>query len=80
MKVDIAEISEVRKGWKTDIFNKIGAIQDKKAKSPTSDRPTVDEKACFSIIYNNGKQKGQTLDLVAPTPEIADKWVSQAST
>ena len=74
--VDISDISDVRKGWKTDTFNKIGAVQDKKSKAPDSLKMTVDERSCFSIVYNDGIRKDKTLDLVAPNPEIADKWVS----
>lgn len=63
---------EVRKGWKTDTFNKIErTVRKKNMKSPDR-KHVIDEAACFSVIHGRSKQ---SLDLVAPNAEVADLWV-----
>ena len=66
---------DVRKGWKTDVFNAVGAREEKKRAKKPNYKPEVDEKACFSIIYG---PRQETMDLVAPSEEIADKWVGNS--
>jgi len=66
----------VRRGWKTDIFNKIEARQERNiTKARNNRRREVNEGCCFSIIY--GERKDKTLDLVAPSQEIAEQWVKK---
>jgi hypothetical protein len=59
----LATINEIRKGWRTDTFNKV--IADESMKSD-------DEGRCFSIIYKNN---AKSLDLMAQSEEIRDAWV-----
>jgi hypothetical protein len=68
MDVDV----DVRKGWKTDTFNKIERTVNKKHQRSPGRKPAVDEARCFSIVHGRNKQ---TLDLVAPNAELADVWV-----
>jgi len=69
--IDIKDISDVRKGWKTDTFNKLATkVQKSVAKHPQK-RPLVEEMSCFSIIYGHPQK---TLDLVAPNEDLRDKW------
>ncbi|KAJ9575167.1 hypothetical protein L9F63_025880, partial [Diploptera punctata] len=71
-EIVVDDIVDIRKGWKTDTFNKIErTVNKKKSKSPGR-KPIVDEAACFSVIYGRSKQ---SLDLVAPSAEVADLWV-----
>nr|CAD7397788.1 unnamed protein product [Timema cristinae] len=69
-KIEIEDIVDVRKGWKTDTFNKM-ARKVEKQRQKTSEK-IVDESACFSVIYGRTKQ---TVDLVAPNAVLADQWV-----
>jgi inactive phospholipase C-like protein 2 len=69
--VVIDDLVEVRKGWTTDIFNKIERRVSKNKRSP-GQKPTLDEAACFSVVHGRNKQ---SLDLVAPNAEVADLWV-----
>ena len=69
--VVVDDIVDVRKGWKTDTFNKIGRRVDKKDRSGGL-KPTLDEAVCFSVVHGRNKQ---SLDLVAPNAEVADLWV-----
>jgi hypothetical protein len=62
---------DVRKGWKTDTFNKIGRAVKEMNKSPGRKR-AIDEASCFSVVHGRSKQ---SLDLVAPNAEVADLWV-----
>lgn len=66
--VELGDIVEIRQGWKTDTFNKIEATIAKKK----SRKKDLDERSCFSIIYG---QRRDTWDLVAPSSELAEKWV-----
>ncbi|XP_021921017.1 1-phosphatidylinositol 4,5-bisphosphate phosphodiesterase eta-2-like isoform X2 [Zootermopsis nevadensis] len=71
-EIVIDDIVEVRKGWKTDTFNKIErTVRKKNMKSPDR-KHVIDEAACFSVIHGRSKQ---SLDLVAPNAEVADLWV-----
>ncbi|KAK7871352.1 hypothetical protein R5R35_006064 [Gryllus longicercus] len=72
LRIVVDDIIDVRKGWKTDTFNKIEKkVERRRLKFPSQPSP-VDERCCFSIIYSSNKQ---SLDLVAPEPKIADMWV-----
>lgn len=63
---------DVRKGWKTDTFNKIERrVNKKRIKSPGR-KPVIDEATCFSVVHGRSRQ---SLDLVAPNVEVADLWV-----
>ena len=48
--MDISDIHDVRKGWKTDIFNRIASKVEKRVVKMPNSPPLVDEKNCFSII------------------------------
>lgn len=70
--VDLSEIKEVRRGWQTDIFNKVEASEAKRKNKKQDYKSAVDEKACFSIIYG---PRNDTWDLIAPNVDLAEKWV-----
>ncbi|CAG0889393.1 unnamed protein product [Darwinula stevensoni] len=67
--VDIHDMQEVRRGWKTDSFNKVAARMQRGVRVPHP----IEEKTCFSVIH--GKQ-GKSLDVVAPSDRIRDQWVT----
>ncbi|XP_069699232.1 1-phosphatidylinositol 4,5-bisphosphate phosphodiesterase delta-4-like isoform X2 [Periplaneta americana] len=71
-EIVVDDIVDVRKGWKTDIFNKIERTVQKKRTKASGRKAMIDEASCFSVIHGRSKQ---TLDLVAPNPEVADLWV-----
>merc|ERR1711915_479267 len=74
--VPLLEITEVRAGWKTDMFNKI-SDQSQKIKEKggeKGDEPVMEEKNCFSVIHGVGGR--DVLDLVADSEEMRDNWVS----
>jgi hypothetical protein len=68
----VDDVVDVRKGWKTDTFNKIERTVSKKHRRSPGRKATVDEARCFSIVHGRNKQ---SLDLVAPNAELADLWV-----
>jgi hypothetical protein len=68
----VDDIVDVRKGWKTDTFNKIERTVSKKNKKSPGRKPAIDEAVCFSVVHGRNKQ---SLDLVAPNVEVADVWV-----
>jgi hypothetical protein len=68
----VDDIMDVRKGWKTDTFNKIERTVSRKHKKSPGQKPTIDEAVCFSVVHGRNKQ---SLDLVAPNVEVADVWV-----
>ncbi|XP_043245587.1 1-phosphatidylinositol 4,5-bisphosphate phosphodiesterase eta-2-like isoform X28 [Amphibalanus amphitrite] len=70
--LDISDIHDVRKGWKTDIFNRIASKVEKRIVKLPSSPPLVDERNCFSIIIGINKS---SLDLVAPDEHVCDMWV-----
>lgn len=70
--VAVDDIVDVRKGWKTDTFNKIGRSVSKKEEKSRGQKPALDEAVCFSVVHGRSKQ---SLDLVAPNAEVADLWV-----
>ncbi|XP_013407769.1 1-phosphatidylinositol 4,5-bisphosphate phosphodiesterase delta-1 isoform X2 [Lingula anatina] len=57
--VDISDITDIREGWETETF------KQKKKKN-------VQQTCCFSLVFG---PKDKTLDLVADTEELRDKWV-----
>jgi len=69
--VVVDDIVDVRKGWKTDTFNKIERRVSKNVRSPDQ-KSTLDESMCFSVVHGRSRQ---SLDLVAPNAELADLWV-----
>ncbi|GAB6028887.1 hypothetical protein CHUAL_004687 [Chamberlinius hualienensis] len=73
LHIDIREISDVRNGWKTDTFNRVGTKVQKQTQKKPKEKPLVDENCCFSIIYGDGHT---SLDLVAPNDKIAESWVN----
>jgi inactive phospholipase C-like protein 2 len=70
--VVVDDIVDVRKGWKTDTFNKIERRVSGKGIGSPGRKPTLDEALCFSVVHGQNKQ---SLDLVAPNAEVADLWV-----
>ncbi|KAH7970773.1 hypothetical protein HPB49_015443 [Dermacentor silvarum] len=72
--VDIFEVEEVRKGWKTDVFNGVERKYRRGARTHYLPFSGVDmnEDRCFSLILS---PKHETLDLVARTPNECDLWV-----
>ncbi|XP_075527977.1 1-phosphatidylinositol 4,5-bisphosphate phosphodiesterase delta-1-like isoform X1 [Dermacentor variabilis] len=72
--VDIFEVEEVRKGWKTDVFNDVERKYRRGARSRYLPFGGADmsEDRCFSLILS---PKHETLDLVARTPNECDLWV-----
>ncbi|XP_046406042.1 1-phosphatidylinositol 4,5-bisphosphate phosphodiesterase delta-4-like isoform X2 [Ischnura elegans] len=82
-EIDLIDIIEVRKGWKTDTFNKIESkIEKYRRRSEESDNALarkkskkfsfMDEGVCFSIVHGNDRK---SLDLAAESKEIAEVWV-----
>jgi hypothetical protein len=70
--VVIDDIVDVRKGWKTDTFNKMEqTVKRKSIKSPGR-KHIINEATCFSVVHGQNKQ---SLDLVAPNVEVAELWV-----
>ncbi|XP_064476750.1 1-phosphatidylinositol 4,5-bisphosphate phosphodiesterase eta-2-like isoform X2 [Ornithodoros turicata] len=70
--IDLFDVEEVRKGWKTDVFNVVeGKFRRRKTYLPFSSL-NVSEDTCFSLIL---APKQNTLDLVAHTPNECDLWV-----
>jgi phosphatidylinositol phospholipase C delta len=70
-EIVVDDIVDVRKGWKTDTFNKIERRVSKNVRSPDQ-KSTLDESMCFSVVHGRSRQ---SLDLVAPNAELADLWV-----
>ncbi|XP_071450500.1 1-phosphatidylinositol 4,5-bisphosphate phosphodiesterase delta-4-like [Hetaerina americana] len=82
-EIELIDIIEVRRGWKTDTFNKIETkIEKYKRRSQERDKildrkkskkfEFIDEAACFSIVYGVDRK---SLDLAAGSKEIAEVWV-----
>ncbi|XP_077500323.1 1-phosphatidylinositol 4,5-bisphosphate phosphodiesterase delta-1-like isoform X4 [Amblyomma americanum] len=72
--VDIFEVEEVRKGWKTDVFNGVERKYRRGERKHYLPFGGVDmhEDRCFSLILS---PKHETLDLVARSPNECDLWV-----
>jgi len=70
--VVVDDIVDVRKGWKTDTFNKIERRVSKKDARSRGQKLTLDEALCFSVVHGHNRQ---SLDLVAPNADVADLWV-----
>ncbi|KAK7086584.1 hypothetical protein SK128_001963 [Halocaridina rubra] len=76
--VPLVDITEVRKGWKTDTFNKVSTHSEKlKEKGGGADEPLLEELKCFSVIHGPGGR--EVLDLVASSEEERDAWVTGLS-
>ncbi|XP_037088123.1 1-phosphatidylinositol 4,5-bisphosphate phosphodiesterase eta-2-like isoform X2 [Pollicipes pollicipes] len=79
--LDISDIHDVRKGWKTDIFNRIASKVEKRIVKMPNSPPLVDERNCFSIIIGRRARSGiggtnkSSVDLVAPDEHVCDMWV-----
>uniref|UniRef100_A0A646QFE3 Phosphoinositide phospholipase C n=1 Tax=Hemiscolopendra marginata TaxID=943146 RepID=A0A646QFE3_9MYRI len=70
--IEIREILDVRKGWKTDRFNKIALrLSHNKDKKPKIAR-LAEESFCFSIIYG---PEHKALDLVCSDENVCNAWV-----
>lgn len=81
--VQVSEIVDVRRGWKTDTFNKFGnkvVGEQRKMKNSVKRRlggedndgvvkPLVDEACCFSVVYGDSRS---SLDLVADSPQVRE--------
>lgn len=71
--VDIFEVEEVRKGWKTDVFNGVERKFRRGRKHYLFfGGADMTEDRCFSLILS---PKHETLDLVARNPNDCDLWV-----
>ncbi|CAB3361523.1 Hypothetical predicted protein [Cloeon dipterum] len=68
--VDFSDIVDVRKGWRSDVFNQIAKEVEGKPRSSVD----VDENTCFTVVVG-GSNRNRTFDLVAKTPEECDTWV-----
>ncbi|KAG1703694.1 1-phosphatidylinositol 4,5-bisphosphate phosphodiesterase delta-4 [Nymphon striatum] len=73
MLVDFSDIDDVRRGWKTDLFNVLqGKIRSKKdLRFSTKRSPKVQESLCFSIILTDYS----TVDLIAETEDVLEHWI-----
>ncbi|CAL4059861.1 unnamed protein product [Meganyctiphanes norvegica] len=74
--VPLLEITEVRAGWKTDMFNKISdqTEKNKEKGGDKEDEPLLVENRCFSVIHGVGGR--DVLDIVASSEEMRDNWVA----
>ncbi|XP_054715280.1 1-phosphatidylinositol 4,5-bisphosphate phosphodiesterase eta-2-like [Uloborus diversus] len=72
--VDLFNLEEVRKGWNSDVFNKLEAKMRKKLQSTLHPhlRSRLKEENCFSLIFGPG---GGVVDLIAPNEPARDAWV-----
>jgi len=70
---DLKDINEVREGFKTSLFHKIGSNSRLAAKLHN-----LTEDLAFSIIFNDDCNE-PPVDLVAPDKEKRDAWVSTIS-
>lgn len=66
-QVYLADIADVRYGWKTDWFNLISRRKD------FDSSLRLEENRCFSIVHGTHRQ---TLDLQAKDSNVARTWVS----
>ncbi|CAN8004369.1 unnamed protein product, partial [Ixodes hexagonus] len=70
--LDIFDVEEVRKGWKTDVFNDVERkLRRRKHYLPFSSI-NMSEDTCFSLIVS---PKNDTLDLVACNANECELWV-----
>lgn len=70
--VDIFDVEEVRKGWKTDVFNDVESkFRRRKSYLPFGSL-NMNEDTCFSIVIS---PKNDTLDLVACNANDCELWV-----
>merc|ERR1712126_380835 len=70
-KYNLADINEVREGFKTDIFNKVESNLRLAAKL----REVVTQDTAFSIIFNDDCNT-PPVDLVAPDQASRDAWIN----
>lgn len=70
--IDLYDVEEVRKGWKTDVFNRVEEKFRRRKKYLPFSSLNVSEDTCFSLII---APKQETLDLVAQTANECDMWV-----
>lgn len=72
MHLDIFDVEEVRKGWKTDVFNDVESkFRRRKSYLPFGSL-NMSEDTCFSIVIS---PKNDTLDLVACNANDCELWV-----
>ncbi|XP_029839472.2 1-phosphatidylinositol 4,5-bisphosphate phosphodiesterase eta-2 isoform X1 [Ixodes scapularis] len=70
--LDIFDVEEVRKGWKTDVFNDVESkFRRRKSYLPFGSL-NMNEDTCFSIVIS---PKNDTLDLVACNANDCELWV-----
>ncbi|GFT52510.1 1-phosphatidylinositol 4,5-bisphosphate phosphodiesterase delta-4 [Nephila pilipes] len=72
--VDLFELEEVRKGWNSDVFNKLEAKFRRKLQATLHPqlRSKLHEDNCFSLIIGPAHS---VLDLIAPNVHARDAWV-----
>uniref|UniRef100_T1JBA8 Phosphoinositide phospholipase C n=1 Tax=Strigamia maritima TaxID=126957 RepID=T1JBA8_STRMM len=70
--IDIRDIHDIRKGWRTDTFKKISRKIEKSQRKRPVREPLAKEECCFSIIY--GKDH-KSLDLACPDEFLCNTWV-----
>lgn len=72
--VDLFDLEEVRKGWNSDVFNKLEAKFRRKLQATLHPqlRSKLNEDNCFSLIIGPAHS---VLDLIAPNVHARDAWV-----
>lgn len=76
--VDLFDLEEVRKGWNTDVFNKLEAKFRRKLQATLHPqlRSKLKEENCFSLIIGPAHS---VVDLIAPNVHARDAWVKGLS-
>ena len=76
--VDLFDLEEVRKGWNTDVFNKLEAKFRRKLQVTLHPqlRAKLKEENCFSLIIGPAHS---IVDLIAPNVHARDAWVKGLS-
>ncbi|GIY38476.1 1-phosphatidylinositol 4,5-bisphosphate phosphodiesterase delta-4 [Caerostris darwini] len=72
--VDLFDLEEVRRGWNSDVFNKLEAKFRRKLKATLHPqmRSKLREENCFSLIIGPDHY---VVDLIAPNVHARDAWV-----
>ncbi|XP_035222193.1 1-phosphatidylinositol 4,5-bisphosphate phosphodiesterase eta-2-like isoform X2 [Stegodyphus dumicola] len=72
--VDLFDLEEVRKGWNTDVFNKLEAKFRRKLQKTLHPQllSMLKEENCFSLIIGPAHS---VVDLIAPNVNTRDAWV-----
>ncbi|XP_059489127.1 1-phosphatidylinositol 4,5-bisphosphate phosphodiesterase delta-4-like isoform X2 [Neocloeon triangulifer] len=68
---DFGDIVDVRKGWRSDVFNQVAKEIERGKHRPGME---INEGACFTVVLG-GNNRNRTLDLVAASADECDAWV-----